>query len=339
VFVISRRLWGERPALVAAGLAAVFPPLVLLNVSLLSEVAFIPLMLASLLAVLEFRKRGGLRWLAVAGFLCGLAVLTRSNGLLLVLPLALGAWTLRPRFSRAALAGPAVLVLVTLVTLAPWVIRNTLEFDRFIGVGTQAGFALAATYNAESRARAEHPGQPFVPFQLRTFSDLFRRHDLDEAELTGRLNDRAVDYIKSHPGYVLETMAWNVPRVLDIVRHDSFERLFPAQEVQARGIGEVTSAPVYLGSLYVVLVLALAGIAAQAGLLPSRRAPLFVWGLPLVVVLPGLAIYGLARYRAPVDPFLVMLAAVGVYALIERFRGDVTEPSPPRTELRTPSRA
>jgi hypothetical protein len=318
VFLISLRLWGRRIAIVAGAIAAVFPPLVALNASLLSEVLFLPLTLASLLAVLVFRDTRRLRWAAAAGLLCGLAALTRTSGLPVVLAIATGAWVLRPRLSRAALSAPAVVVLAAIVAISPWVIRNTVEFHRFIGLTTATGFALAGTYSDESRAKAQHPGQPFVPFQLDTFRGLFAKRGLDEAALTQDLNDRGVDFMRAHPGYVVETIAWNIPRVLDMERDISFKSYLSARTLQALHVGSIESPVVYLGSLYAVLVLALIGVVAQVRRIGPPRAPLFVWLVPALNILPALTIYGLARYRAPVDPFLVMLAAVGVVAVLDR---------------------
>jgi 4-amino-4-deoxy-L-arabinose transferase-like glycosyltransferase len=320
VFLVAQRLWDRRVALVAALIAAVFPPLVLLSASLLSEQLFLPLVLASLLAVLVFRERGGLRWAIAAGVLCGLAVLARTSGAPYVLALAVGVWVARPRLSRAALIAPLVLLLATALTVTPWVVRNSVVFHRFVGLGTGAGYALAGTYNAESRARGDHPGEPFSPNVLRTFRDVFAQRRLDEDQFIGRLNDRATHYMREHPGYVLETVAWNVPRVFELERRGSFRTEFATQELEAVGVGRLDSPVAFLGSLYVVLVLALVGAGAQLGLLPSRHAPPFVWLVPALLLLPALAIYGLARYRAPVDPFLVMLAAVAVMALVDRTR-------------------
>ena len=74
-----------------------------------------------------------------------------------------------------------------------------------------------------------------------------------------------------------------------------------------------------LGSLSLVYLLAGAGIVAQVRRL-APRAPPFVWAIPLLMVVPAIPVYGLPRYRAPVDPFLVMLAAVGASALWRRAR-------------------
>ena len=40
------------------------------------------------------------------------------------MPAALGLWTVRPRFSRRALAAPALVVAATLLTLVPWTVRE-----------------------------------------------------------------------------------------------------------------------------------------------------------------------------------------------------------------------
>jgi hypothetical protein len=149
---------------------------------------------------------------------------------------------------------------------------------------------------------------------------VFADRSQDEAEMIGELNDRAVEYMRENPGYVVKTAAWNVPRVLDIERRDNFEARFGSLQLQALGVERLDSKPVFLGSLYLVLVLALVGIAAQVGLLRSARAPLWFWAVPLLLLVPALVIFGLPRYRAPLDPFIVMLAAVGILAMWDRVR-------------------
>ena len=321
VYLIARRLWGQRVATVAGAIAAVFPPLVMFSATILSEALFLPLVLGAVLAVLYFRDTQRMRWVVAAGVLCGLAVLTRANGLPLVLALAVGVWTSRPLLSRRALVAPAVVVLATALTIVPWVIRNAIEFDRYVGITTSGGFALAGTYNAEARSEAEHPGQPVSPNQLDTYQDELTRRDLDEDEMIGLLNDQATDYIRDHPGYVAQTFLWNIPRLLDIERSDSFEKTFATSQLQAIGVEKIDSAVVFLGSLYVVLLTALAGAALQITGRGPRRAPLFVWLVPLSLVVLALAIYGLPRYRAPADPFLILLASVAVVWAFDSARG------------------
>jgi hypothetical protein len=44
----------------------------------------------------------------------------------------------------------------------------------------------------------------------------------------------------------------------------------------------------------------------------ARRAPPALWGCPLVIFLSTVFLEGSTRYRSPADPFIVVLAALGV---------------------------
>ena len=91
VYLIAGAALGPAVARWAGWLAAVFPPMVFLSGSLVVESLFVPLVLAAVWATL--RARAGphtLRWAAMAGFACGLAALTRTNGLVLLAPVAIG---------------------------------------------------------------------------------------------------------------------------------------------------------------------------------------------------------------------------------------------------------
>jgi 4-amino-4-deoxy-L-arabinose transferase-like glycosyltransferase len=338
VFLIARRIWGHRVALAASAIVAVFPPLVISTATLLAEPLFLMFMLAALLAVLEYRSAPRLRWALIAGALCGLATLTRTNGALLVVAVALGVWTLRPRLSRVALAAPVAVALAWLVFAAPWVVRNSLVFDRPVGLSTQDGVLLAGTYNGEARRMAGHPGRPRVPWTLKTFRDIYRRRDLDEAERNARLTGRALDYIGAHPGYVVQTMAWNTLRVFELAHNGSW-RAVEASGLQGFGLTRLISPAVPL-SVYALTALALLGVAAQAGLgLRSPRAPPFFWLFPLLALLPAIVVWGHPRYRAVADPFLAMLAAVGLVALLELAAQRWTLPFRLRAERRAATEA
>ena len=323
VFLVSGRLWDRRVALVAAALCAVFPPLVLLNASLLSESLFIPIMLGAVWAILRWRADGRLRWALAAGALCGLCALTRSVGTLLVLAAVVGVWTVRPRLSRAALRAPVAVAGAALVTVMPWLLRNAIEFHRPIPLTTQGGYGLAGTYNQESRDRPERPGYGVPTEQLKVFRADVRRKDLDEAALSNRLAKKAVSYAFHNPDYVAATWFWNTLRVFDLHHDMSFNRGFEGLYLMANGAASLVGVWIP-ASVYLMLILALLGGVAQA-LRPGRRAPPFLWAFVVVMLLPGIAVYGISRYRAPADPFLLMLAAVALVAAADRIRSRVSD--------------
>src|SRR5439155_18956118 len=131
-----------RYGIAADALAAVCPFLILSDVLLVSECVFTAIVLAALACVLAYRRRGersGVRWLIAAGVLTGLATLTRSNGLLLLIPFALGVWPGRAQGLRHALVPLAVLVVATVVVVVPWTIRNESALHTCVPVSTQDG--------------------------------------------------------------------------------------------------------------------------------------------------------------------------------------------------------
>ena len=208
VGVLAWQLWGGAAGIVAAALAAVYVPSILVATALMSEQLFVVLMLATLIAVLAWRRTP--RWWLVllAGGLAGLAVLARANGLILLLPLALAVW-------RRSLWPPAVLVGVALLTVAPWTLRNASELDAFVPVTTQLGSALAGTYNSEARADSMNPA---------SWRSLRRIEEYDhvtddfattpEAVMERDMRRVALAFIREHPGYVFEVGYWNTRRLL-----------------------------------------------------------------------------------------------------------------------------
>ena len=201
-------------------LAAVYLPLILAGGALMSEPLFAALLLGALVAAVQFRRSvHRWRWALLAGVLGGLAILTRANAAILLLPLALAVWDARPRWSWRALAPPAVLVAVAALTVAPWTVRNVVELHAFVPVSTQLGTALAGTYNDEARADTRTPASwrslrrvPELQYLVRTSA--WRR--TPEATLEKRLRAVSLDFIADHPGYVPRVVFWNTARALDL---------------------------------------------------------------------------------------------------------------------------
>src|SRR5204863_9241985 len=85
----------------------------------------------------------------------GVALLTRPNGALLLLPLCLALW--RPHLRVRSLVAPAAIVAVAVLVVAPWTVRNARVMHAFVPVSTQVGYTLAGTYNDASRADSSQP--------------------------------------------------------------------------------------------------------------------------------------------------------------------------------------
>ena len=313
LFLLARAMGGARTGLVAAAIAAVFPPLVLLNASLLTEPLFLVLEVAALLALTAARGRPRLvLWAAACGALCGLAALTRSAGLLLLLPAVFVLWRAGPG-GRRSLAAPAVAVLAAAAVVLPWTVRNAVVLGAFVPISTQGGPTAAGTYNAD----AARPGPLYAvwrpPQFVGEFRPLFAARP-GEAELAAELGSRARRFALDHPGYAVQATARNVLR--------SFDAGPGHARVSAVSYAEMGVPEALRGwaswSAWAIAALAAAG--AALALRTRRLRHGFVWVAPLLGYALAMPLTGTERLRAPLDPFLVLLAAVAVAAVAGRVR-------------------
>lgn len=320
LYLLTLRVAGPRLAAWAAGLAAVFPPLVFLSLALMSEALFIALLLGTVLALLAYRDSdGSLPTALLTGLLAGLLTLTRANGIAIAL-LAVVVVLAGPQAPRRRLIAATVTLLGCVVVLAPWTIRNADELGGFVPVSTQAGFA-AGTYNEQARTSPVHPGG-FHPLRaVPEFAEILERPGLTEAELDAELRERALEHALDHPGYVLRTTWLNALRVSEVLplRGD-----FSTPHLVERGLGTGAKADLARISALVAAALAILGIVVllraprDAPGLP--RAPWFFWLVPVILLVVTLPIDGRPRYRAPVDPFIVLLASVAIVWAGDRLR-------------------
>lgn len=323
IYLIGRRIWGRRVGLIAGALAAVFPPLVLLSRELWSETLFIPLELGAVLCVLEFRRSGGeLRWAAAAGTLCGFALLTRNTAAPLLICIPLGMIVAPFRFTLGKLRAPLLVLAVAALVVAPWTIRNLAEFGRLVPVTTSTGITAAGVYDPASHDSGTH-GAWRTPQAIPHFTHLFETPGIDEAEVDSVLRREARNFAWQHPGYVAEVFAWNLARMFELTGGSVVDS--KGEAVEERGIGSATPVAERAG-LLLAAALAACGLAAMV---TSRRrgpdredgpffptGPLFLWLIPLLILIATALLNGLPRDRLPADAFLLLPAAIGAAWLI-----------------------
>jgi hypothetical protein len=304
--LMAARVWGRDVGLVALGLAAVAPPLVLVGASLLSDLLFAVLVASAVLAGLT--SRGRMSLLALAGVLVGLAALTRPNALAVLLPLALAAWAGAGGGAGMRMRPVIALVVAALVVITPWTIRNAVAFDTLVPISTHTGESLAGTYNESARERTDHPGAWRPPRQVPALADVFERGD--EVWRQRELTRRALSFAREHPGYLVEVSARNSLRLLGL-----------GGSSWSRGNARAMSLPPVAGDVAAhgsvpIVVLALVAACLRA----TRRAPWWLWLVPLLLVVSTVPVAGEMRMRAAIDPFLIMLAAVTLTYGARRFR-------------------
>jgi 4-amino-4-deoxy-L-arabinose transferase-like glycosyltransferase len=297
VGLVAWLLWASPLETAAAMLlAAVYPPLVTMGDAMLSEPLFTALVLGSVASALMVRRTPArLRWTVLCGILVGLAALTRGNGIIIALPIAAGILLVRDR--RRSAWRISVFLLVTAIAIAPWAVRNTLSFHQFVPISTQGGFTLAGTYNDVSRTDKQNPAGWRVPL-MPPYNALLRPNE-SEAALERKFRSQALGYAGRHPGYVFTVAYFNLGRLMGL-QGPALERATAPET----GIGPLTSdADVY--SFYLLVVLT--AIAISRGAL--RRAPMFLWLVPVALVVSLIFVTSYMRYRLPIDPFLILAVA------------------------------
>jgi 4-amino-4-deoxy-L-arabinose transferase-like glycosyltransferase len=330
VGVIAAQLWGSIAGLVALGLAAIYLPLILVGGAVMSEPLFDVFMLASLAAALAHRRSPHrYRWALVAGVMGGLAALTRAQALILLVPLAFAVWDGRPWRARAALGPPVVLVLVALLTITPWTVRNARELHAFVPISTQFGSALAGTYNDAARGDTQNPAAWQGIRHVPDYAYLFDRvGETNEAVLEQKLRAASFHYIREHPTYVAKVGWWNTRRMLDLAglrRSRATAATITINHFWAdRGIL----------CFWIFTALALAGAFTTM----ARRTPWYVWAMPILSFFSVIfLVVETPRYRTPIDPFLVLLATAALVTAARRVLAQRSiRPSPLRKRTSAP---
>jgi hypothetical protein len=286
--MLGRRVAGDRVGLIAAGIAAVYPALWMLDASVRSESLYLPLI--ALVLLLAYDGRG---WLLGAAI--GFAALTRSEAFLL-LPLLLP-WR-RPKLAVAMVAGFVVVV-------TPWLVRNWITFDQPTGISTNEG-GLFAGANCHSAYYTALIGTwACFPVNDPAWGE-------NEAVISGHLRRRALDYASDHAARVPAVVGVRVLRVWDLWRPRKFA-LFESQ-IADRNLRAQQAAQI---ALYVLAPFSVFG----ALTLRRRGQPLRILLTPIVfVTLVAALSYGSTRFRVAAEPAIVVLAAVGSAALWDRWR-------------------
>jgi hypothetical protein len=203
-----------------------------------------------------------------------------------------------------ALAGPALLVVCACAMIAPWTIRNAIELHHFVPVSDETGITLVGTYNADSAAAEPLHYKWDLYLKLPEFKALAKHASrYDEVGLSGVLQSRALDYIGAHPLSPLDVGFHNTLRMFELEGSFAWHASYAAISLPAR------AARIGVVSFWALLALAIAGLFTSV----RREAPGWLWAFPVLYWLSVTFInLETPRFREPIDPFFILLAACAV---------------------------
>lgn len=285
IYLIANELFSPKAGLIAAGFASIYPMLFIFVATPLSEVLYT--FLATAFLALYVRARRGMAWAMAAGLIGGAAVMTRP---VLALFVGLLGLFLLARSGRRAL-GLALLGGFVLV-LTPWVIRNAIAFNEFIPLSSRGGFEFYLGNAADSTGGTGG--------HMAWGSDVKMPPDppqgVSENAWNTQLAHKAISGLLEQPSLFwqrLPSKIWNMWR--------------PTWG------GASLRNLLLVGGLYVLMVcLALICPFSAAG----RSRSGILWGYWGFHVLVHALVYGIVRYRIPVEPVLCVLAGQGLLVIL-----------------------
>ena len=324
----ARRVAGDRAGLIAAAVAAVYPPVWIIDGTLWPEGLFSALVALTILAAHRWVGHPTVRGSAAVGGAMGLATLTRGEAvgltLLLVVPLVLrfvrDGWG--QRFRHLVAAGLAFSVLV-----APWSVRNLVQFDRFMPLSTNTDEVFVYANNPHAYGTADEAlecepnatkpegaslaadGDAFLGFWYFPWQEYLRCRD---GEPPGDVSLKAAHWRDEGTAFATDNLD-RLPVVALARLGRTYDLYRPFQTAQLMRF-EGRDLGVSKVGIWTWWIVAAAGIAGSVVL---RRRGVTLWPLGSMVVLvtvTSVYAYGSPRFRTPVDVAAIVVAGIAVDA-------------------------
>jgi 4-amino-4-deoxy-L-arabinose transferase-like glycosyltransferase len=309
---LGHRVGGARTGIIAGTIAAIYPPLITADGALQSEPLYVLLVVVSLLLAYRVVSDSRVWWSALLGGLLGLAVLSRTEAVLL-LPLLAWPAALATRHARPLRI--AASTIACMVVVAPWVIRNAVVFHRFMLAGNY-GTVIPA-----SNCRQTYYGHDIGWWRLDCLARARTHHQLliGDASPAGGFR-----YIEHHPGRAVLVAGVRVLRTFSL-----YQPMRIGNHEPRRTWFDVLGLAIY----YPVLGLAVVGVWRL-----RERRWLLLAPISSAVISTATG-WGNPRFRVGADVTLIVLAAFAVSGLTpiearERQGGLPDQVVPPRGKPR-----
>ncbi len=294
VAMVARRVGGRRVGVIAAVLAAVYANLWMNDSLIMSETISTLMVVLALYFALSHRDRFTLSTAGVCGVVVGVAALGRSELLLLAPLYALIGVRSQPIRTWSGRA--AALCIASAAVIAPWVAYNIPRFDHVVLLSTNEGGALRGA-NCDDA----YSGPSLGGWSVLCVVDNVDRPDEDASERAIRLRHEAITYASKHIGRVPIVIAARVLRSVDLYGLNDLVR-FDVGEERARWASWAG-----IVSWWLLAPLAVIGWWRQ------RRTNGWILLAPVIgVAMTTLIFYGAHRLRSPMEPVVVICAAVAI---------------------------
>jgi 4-amino-4-deoxy-L-arabinose transferase-like glycosyltransferase len=312
VYGIGRRCFDDTVGLLAAAAFAVWPISLFYSVQLLSEPLGTLWLLWYLLACLQFAARPTWGRAAGAGLLLGLSLLTRANTVTM-LPLAViwAIWQFRGQ--RQLLAMSLAIPILGIALLVPWTVRNSMVFGKFIPFSTMGGSVLLQGNNRIVVTEPKYYGYSVWDTEIPEYRAAIQAPN-DEVKRDQVCRSLAIQWLKDNPD------KWWFLIKAKFLR--SWTPFLQPHSPRLYRLGTLLSwGPV-------LVLFALAFFPTLAGFLRQRHPGWLIHLTILHFTLNAEVFFGDSRYRYPIEPLCLILAAKALVAGLAWLRSgrDVRSP-------------
>ncbi len=319
LYLFARDLFGERIGIFAGMVGAIYPFLYVYDGLLYAESLYIFLLLAFCYTLYRMQRSPRLSLMVTSGVLLGLLSLTRPNGIALLglFVLWVGVMYKIKVFSwRIALQNILLVSLLSLIFIAPWTIRNYKVTHTLVTVAVGDGKVLLGAYNYETAdpvyQHGYYAGVWIIPSESTPW--IAEKFPLDCAKACEVTRDNAyktaaLQWIQAHLSYMpfmfgqhfIDT--WQVvPQEADLATNR-----FPDRDSSRFVVTMMeTITPI-------VFALALLGVVVTS---KRWRDLLFIYLMILLTLAQNVVFYGIPRFRAPIEPMLILLASGAVWWIV-----------------------
>jgi len=304
---LAYRYYSRKTAILAATLHALYPLAIYFESELLVDSLFTMLVELSLLCLLLALDRKSNRWYFITGLVIGLAAITRPVILGLV-PVYL-IWVLldHPK-SHNRPASMGFLVLGMILLIAPVTIRNLAVGDDFVPVSSSGGINLYLGNNPHADGlTAAMPPPLGASWRIRDITYLAEQDaakKLQPSEVSSYWSARAGDWIRQNPGDFIKLYLKKLYYGLnnyEVSNNRNLRMFFNGNPVLK-----------YIPLNFAVLIfLATVGTILSAGNRRTRFLILYITWYLLVLSF----FFINARFRLPILPLFMILAAQGIVTL------------------------
>jgi len=308
LYLLVSALFDRRIGIFVSVLAALYPGLFIYDGWLYSESLYTFLLLACVYGLYQLQRSEQTRWAVFSGVLLGLLSLTRPNGIAIIALALVWLFIVGKIFHwswRSIARNAALLVILPCIIIAPWTLRNYTVSHTFVPIAIGDGTVLAGAYN--DRVLSEPGTQGQWVSAIRTHPAIAKAYGVCSDAVCDTQRDTALKQ---------SAVQWALhhKRVLPYLIGLHFVKMWTPITPEADL--PMNQFPHRATSQFLVMLLEAVSIPlfliAAFGLWATRRKwrdLLFVYFIMALTVVQCLYFYGSSRFRAPIEPLLLLFVA------------------------------